>query len=363
MVEFLALKNKIRSVLASFYWDIGVDLGSSNIRIYLKDRGMVLEEPALLARKRRKRWTGLSAPKQKIVLPLAFGDKAKAIKSRESNGVEVVAPIERGVIADPEAAVSLLSYYLKMVYEIKSNYPKILKPRVVVGVPSNINSVQKRAFSSVFEAAGARKVHLVEQAVLVALGAGLPIARTASLMVVDVGGGKTEVSVVCLGRVVASRFLQLGGMDFDDQIVNFVKMKYGLLIGKNSAENLKIAWGNKDKEMLVRGRDLESHMPKTIKIGAWELSEALSLPLNRIVREVSVLLDEMGPDLVDDVLRRGIVLSGGGAKLAGLAGLIEKETKVNTRVADLPELMLIRGCGQVIESEDMNYQLKLVGGV
>lgn len=361
------IKSKIDQYVSSFSWDIGVDLGSSNILIYLKDRGVIVDEPTMMARQKKKRWTGLSAPKSNYTGPIAYGTKAKEMLNREPKQIEVVSPIKNGVISDLEAAESLISYYLKLVYEIPSKYPKIFKPRVIVGVPSSINQVQKRAVKSIFLTAGARDVVLVEEAVLAAVGLGLPADSSSGLVIVDIGGGKTEVSVVSMGGVVVGRGIKTAGDDLDNSIMNYVKMKYGLLIGPNSAEKLKMEVGNlntvnqKEKRAAIaRGRDLETGLPKSIKIGENEIREAISLEVSKIVKVVSSVLDETPPELMEDILKRGIVLLGNGAKIQGISNLIEAETKITTRIVDDAGLCVVKGCGELVQNTDLLNHIRLV---
>jgi rod shape-determining protein MreB and related proteins len=366
--KFGLLRNKVKDFLDLFSWEIGVDLGSSNTLIYLKDRGVIIDEPTMIARQKKKRWTGLSAPKSKKSGPIAFGFKAKEMLNREPKQIEVVSPIKNGVISDLEALESLISYYLKLVYEIPSKYPKIFKPRVIVGVPSSINQVQKRAVKSVFLNAGAKEVVLLEEVVLAAIGIGLPINSSSGLVIVDVGGGKTEVSVISMGGVVVGRGIRMAGNDLDNSIINYVKMKYGILIGPNSAERIKMEVGNLNKDgdkktALVRGRDLESGLPKTVKITETEVGEAMAMELTKIVKLVSTVLDETPPELMEDILKRGIVIIGNGGKINGLASLIEAETKIFTRVLEEAGMMVIKGCGELIQNREVLKQVKLVSGL
>jgi rod shape-determining protein MreB len=355
--SFFKIKEKVSDFVGLFSWDIGVDLGSNNTLIYLKERGVIVDEPTMLARHKRKRWTGLSAPKINNKRPIAFGFKAKEMWNREPRQIEVISPLKNGIISDLEGLESLIAYYLKLVYEVPSKYPKIFKPRVIVGVPSYINQVQKRAVKSVFMAAGAREVILIEEVILAAVGLNLPIDSSSGLVVVDMGGGKTEVSVVSMGGVVVGKGIKTAGADLDNAIINYVKMKYGVLIGQNSAEKIKIENNN---EGLIRGRDLETGLPKSIKINQSEVREAISLEIGKIVKLVSMVLDETPPELMEDILKRGIVLVGNGAKIKGLADLIETETKICTRVADDAGLAIIRGCGQLIENKKLLGQIRLV---
>jgi len=357
---FKNIKDEIIKLLTSLSWEIGVDLGSSNTLIYLKDRGVIVDEPTMLARQRKRRWTGLSAPKVTKSGPIAFGFKAKSMLNREPKQIEVISPIKNGIISDLEGLENLISYYLKLVYEIPSKYPKLLKPKVIVGVPSSINQVQKRAVRSIFLNSGAREVILVEEAVLAAIGAGLPTDTSTGLVVVDVGGGKTEVSVVSMGGVVVGRGIKTAGNDLDLGLINYIRMKYGVLIGQNSAERIKC---EDKKTVLVRGRDLETGLPKSINLTENEIKEAIGMEVSKIVKLVSLVLDETPPELMDDILKRGILLVGNGSKIVGLEKLIESETKIFTRVLDEPGLAVIKGCGELVQNRELLKQIKLVSGV
>lgn len=358
MIKFSNIKNKAKLLVSNFSWDVGVDLGSSNTLVFLKDRGVVIDEPTMLVRPKKKRWTGLSAPKNNYRTPIAFGFKAKEMLNREPNQIEVVSPIKNGVISDLEALENLIAYYLKLIYEIPSSYPKFFKPRMVVSVPSYINQVQRRALKSVFLNAGAREVVLVESAVLAAIGIGLSTDSSAGLMIVDIGGGKTEVSVVSMGGVVVGRGIKTAGNDFDESIINYIKMKYGILIGGNSAEKIKM---NIDKEIsLVRGRDLETGLPKSVKLTNNEVREAVALDMAKIVRLVSLILDETPPELMEDILKRGISLVGNGAKIDGISALIESKTKIFCRLVEGGDMAIIKGCGELIQNRKLLGQIKLV---
>ena len=357
MKSFIKIKEKFFALTDSFSWDIGIDLGTNNTLIYLKDRGVVIDEPTMIARQKRKRWTGLSAPKLKDSRPVAYGLKAKMMWNREPKQIEVINPLKNGIISDLGSLESLMAYYLKLVYEVPSKYPKIFKPNVVIGVPSFINQVQKRAIRSVMISSGARKVTLVEEVVLAALGVNLPIDTAGGLVVVDIGGGKTEASVISMGGVVVGRGIKTAGADMDNALVNYIRLKYGLLIGPNTAEKVKI---EENGDGLIRGRDLETGLPKTIKLLPSEVGEAIALDLNKIIKLVTSVLDETPPELMEDILKKGILLVGNGAKTNGLAEMIEAQTKICTRVAQEPGLAVIKGCGQLIENKNLLKQIKLV---
>ena len=370
MKIFPRIKRELAELMANFYWDIGVDLGTSNSLFYLRDRGVVIDEPTMLARLKKKRWTGLSAPKMKGSLPIAYGFKAKEMYNREPKQIEVVLPMKNGIISDLEAVENLMAYYLKLIYEIPCKYPKIFKPRVMVSVPGSISDVQKRAVRSVFMEAGAREVLLIEGIVLAAVGLGLPMEQSTGLMVVDIGGGKTEVGVVSMGGVVVGKGIKTSGNDLDVAVINYVKMKYGLLIGQNTAEKAKIDLGNvwektsgDSKNVIIRGRDLENGLPKTVKLGESEIREAIVMEVAKIVKLIKEELDETPPELMEDLLKRGIVLVGNGANLKGLDRLVEKETKISTRVADEAGLSVIKGCGELMENPEIFEMIRVVSGL
>jgi rod shape-determining protein MreB and related proteins len=364
VIKFSKVKGEIVKLLTGFSWDIGIDLGSSNTRIYLKDRGIVIEEPTMLVRQRKKRWAGLSAPKSNFKMPIAFGFKAKEMLNREPKQIEVISPIRNGIITDLESLESLITYYLKLIYEIPSGYPKIFKPRLVVGVPSCINQVQKRAFRSIFLKSGVREVVLIESSVLSAIGLGLPIDSSAGLVLVDIGGGKTEVSVISMGGVVIGRGIKTAGDDFDENIVSYVKMKYGILIGTGSAERIKISMGSRGNDIgLVRGRDLETGLPRSVRLTADEIKEAVALEMAKIVKLVSSVLDETPPELMEDILKRGIVLVGNGSQIEGMSDLIESKTKIFVRLVDDGGLAVVRGCGELVQNRNLLNRVKLVSGV
>jgi len=361
--------NKIQKLIANFYWDVGIDLGTNNTLIYLRGKGIVLNEPTMLARVKRRRFMGLSAPRTGRARPVAFGLKAKEMWNREPKHLEVISPLKNGIVSDMEGLEMLLDYYLKLIYEIPSSYPKIFKPRVIVSVPGTITEVQKRAVKTIISAAGAREVILIEGLILAALGVGLTTEKTDGVVIVDVGGGKTEAGVVSMGGLVIGRGIQVGGNEIDKAVMNYVRMKYNILVGPNSCERLKIDIGNLNAETeskktgLIRGRDVETGLPKGIRISESEVREAVILEVQKVIKLVSSVLDETPPELMEDVLKRGIILTGGSAGIKGFDSLIEKETKINTRVVEEPNLCVIRGIGELIENPDRLKTVRLVGGI
>lgn len=337
-------------ILENFYWEIGVDLGSSNIKIYTKGKGIIVDEPSMVARLKKKK-NGTN----KILI---YGQKAKEMVNREPKQIEVVAPIKRGVIADLVTAEALVAYFMKLAGEIPSLYPKILKPRVIVGVPGTMSNVQKRAFRTIFSQVGVAKITLVESGVLGVLGSGFKLEENNGVLFLDIGGGKTEASLVSMGGVVISRALEMGGSDFDESIINYIKMKYGLLIGKNTAEKVKMEMGG-----VIRGRDLESSLPKSIRLRAEEIREATALNVKRIVNLVKVLLDEMPTEMTDDVLKRGVIMSGGGALFSGIDKAIEEEVKINAVVVNNPNYGVVKGEGELLENKNWFQKIKLISNI
>ncbi|RLC35598.1 hypothetical protein DRH14_00455 [Candidatus Shapirobacteria bacterium] len=361
-----SLKQKIDEFLSRFSVDIGVDLGTSNTLFYLKDKGIVIEEASLLARRKLKRWTGLSAPTRKKVRIIAYGQRAREMVDREAKQIEVIRLMKRGVVSDLEALENYLDYYLKLIYEIPSRGLKLFKPRIIVGVPGSLTDVERRAVRSVFLALGVKKLFLVEQSLLAGIGMGLSTKSSSALLIVDVGGAKTEASIVSSEGMVLTKSLKFGGDDWDDAIVSFLKMKYGMLISRGRAEKVKREIGcvwerkeGKEKVSVVRGRDLGTALPRSLRLRESEVKEALMMLAMRMVALVKELLDQMPEEVSDDVLNNGIRLVGGGAKLRGLDKLIEKESGVPTGLIKGAELGVIRGCEKLIKDGDFLEKVKV----
>jgi len=362
-VKVPGLKFNLGEFFNNFGMDLGVDFGSCNTLVYLKGRGVVIEEPTVVARQKKKRWVGLTAPKNKMLLPIAYGDKAKEMRSREPKFIEVVDPVKNGIVSDLESAEHFASYLMKLIFEIPCAYPKVFKPNILVAVPNSITNVQKRALGYVFESVGGREVTLIEEAILAVMGLELPIEGSMGVLILDVGGGKTEAAIVASGGIVVEKSIKTGGIEFDEAIINYIKIKYGMLIGPVSAERIKIAsLGGKDNSQteILRGRELESGLPKSIKVKPDEIEEAVSMLLKKIVRMVSELLDEAPPELVEDILKTGIILVGGGASIKQLKATIEEETKINVEIAENPSWSVIKGLGQIVENREILKKIKLI---
>jgi rod shape-determining protein MreB len=340
-----------REIIDNLALQMGMDLGSCNTLIYLKDRGVVVEEPSVIARIKKKRW-------QKEGRLLAVGARAKEMAEKEPRSVEVVWPIRGGLVDDYQAMVAMMEKYLKLVYEVPVRGVAVLRPSVVVAVPGLMTDVQLRAVTAILTGLGVGRVVLVNAAVVAGIGSGT-LSDRFSGVVVDVGGGKTAVSVVSSGGVIVERNIETGGNSIDEAIVSFVKMKHGMLIGRVTAEKIKLRLDN----MVIRGRDLESGLPKSVMIGVAETSEAIALELTKIVRTLRSVLDEAPPEITNEVVKQGILLVGRGALTKGLKMMIETETRINCLpVDDGPGMAVIKGLAMLVEDKDLRERVKLVSG-
>ena len=319
--------------------DIGVDLGTANILVYLKGSGIVLREPSVVAIDRNT---------NKI---LAIGEEAKTMLGRTPGNIVAIRPLREGVIADYDMTQSMLENVIQRV----AGKSLFFKPRVVICIPSGVTTVEKRAVLEAAIQSGASKTYLVEEPIAAAMGAGLEISESRGAMVVDIGGGTTDIAVMSLGGVVVSDSLRVGGDKFDEAIVRFVKKEHNVLIGEPTAEEIKIKVatvfkGNRQAEIQVRGRDLVSGLPTTIKLTSEEIYRALQEPVATLVSCVRSVLEKTPPELSSDIIDRGIVLTGGGALLDGMAELLQAETGIVTIVADNPLECVAVGTGKVLSS-------------
>ncbi len=319
--------------------DIGVDLGTANILVYLKGSGIVLREPSVVAIDRNT---------NKI---LAIGEEAKTMLGRTPGNIVAIRPLREGVIADYDITQSMLENVIQRV----AGKSLFFKPRVVICIPSGVTTVEKRAVLEAAIQSGASKTYLVEEPIAAAMGAGLEISESRGAMVVDIGGGTTDIAVMSLGGIVVSDSLRVGGDKFDEAIVRFVKKERNVLIGEPTAEEIKmkvatVFKGNRQAEIEVRGRDLVSGLPTTIKLTSEEIYRALQEPVSMLVSCVRSVLEKTPPELSSDIIDRGIVLTGGGALLDGMAELLQAETGIVTIVADSPLECVAVGTGKVLSS-------------
>ncbi len=331
--------------------DLAIDLRTANTLVFVRGRGIVMNEPSVVAVQKDGR--GI----KKI---LAVGKEAKNMLGRTPGSITAVRPLKDGVIADFEITEAMLRYFIQKA----NNHRTMIKPRVIVCIPSGVTEVEKRAVRESAESAGAREVFLIEEPMAAAIGAGLPITEPSGSMIVDIGGGTTEVAVISLAGIVYSKSVRVGGDKMDEAIVGFMKRKYNLLIGERTAEEIKIRIGiaypeENIRTMHVKGRDLVAGIPKTIEITSEEVREAISEPVNMIVNAVRVALEQTPPELAADIVDKGIVLAGGGALIKNLDVLLREETGLPIMIADDPLCAVVLGSGKALEQIDILSQIKL----
>ena len=330
------------SILGVFSNDLAIDLGTANTCVYLKGKGLVLREPSVVAVKKDNRGN-------KVVL--AVGHDAKRMLGRVPGNIEAIRPMKDGVIADFEVTEAMLRHFIAKAL----NTRRIVRPRIMICVPTGITQVEKRAVRESAESAGAREVYLIEEPMAAAIGADLPIQEPISNMVVDIGGGTTEVAVISLSGIVYSRSVRVGGDKMDEAIMTHVKRKYNMLIGETSAEIIKIKIASAyplepEEEMQVKGRDLVTGIPQNITITSTEVRKAISEQVESIVQAVRFALEQTPPELAADIVDRGIVLTGGGALLKGLDQLLREETSLPITVVEDPLSTVVLGTGKALDN-------------
>ncbi|MBM4142932.1 MAG: rod shape-determining protein [Lentisphaerae bacterium] len=331
--------------LSLFSNDIGIDLGTANTLVYVKDRGIVLREPSVVA---------VQAGTKRI---LAVGEEAKRMLGRTPGNIVAIRPMKAGVIADFEITEAMLRYFIKKVH----NHRKMVRPRIIIAVPSDITEVEKRAVKDSATHAGAREVFLIEEPMAAAIGVGLPVQEPAGNMIVDIGGGTTEVALISLAGIVFSRTVRVGGDEMDECIVQYMKRVYNLMIGERTAEELKISMGSaypveEETSAEVKGRDLVAGLPKTLTITSAEVREALQEPVSAIIDAIRITLERCPPELSADLVDRGMILAGGGALLTGIDKLIAEQTGLPVHLADDPLSAVAEGTGVVLN--ELNFLRK-----
>lgn len=344
------------SIWRFFSYDMGIDLGTANTLVYVAGKGIVIREPSVVARERKSK---------KI---LKVGKEAKNMIGRTPDEIEAVKPLEGGVIADFDVTCAMLSFYIKKIHKKYGAFFKIPRPRVVVGIPSGVTEVERRAVQDAALAAGARRVFLIEEPMAAALGAGLPIEDPKGQFLIDIGGGTTEIAVISLGGIVVERCLRVAGNEFDKAIINFLRLKHGLHIGSPTAEEIKISIGSarpfkKEKQFVVRGRSMEKGLPQSLRLTSIEVMEALGPVVQQIVNSAVETLEETPPELMADILKNGIVMAGGGSLLPGIDKVIAEATKMPVWVADDPLTCVVKGTAEVLENEKLLERVKVVGGL
>jgi rod shape-determining protein MreB len=333
----------LNSILGLFSQDVGIDLGTANTLVNVRNKGIVINEPSVVAIEKNTR---------KV---LAIGMDAKEMVGRTPANIVAIRPLRDGVISDFDVTERMLHYFIRKVHD-RSLLP-IVRPRVVVGIPSGVTEVEKRAVHDAALSAGAREAYLIEEPMAAAIGAGLPITESLGSMVVDIGGGTTEVAVIALGGIVVSRSLRMAGDAMDEDIIQYARQKYNLLIGERMAERVKITIGSayplpQEQTMTLQGRNLISGLPESIEVSSVEIREALANSVGIIVETVREAVDETPPELIADLMEQGIALAGGGALLQGLDQRLSDETKMRVYVAEDAMTCVARGAGAILEDLD-----------
>lgn len=339
----------LSNVLGWFSTDLAIDLGTANTLLYAKGRGIVCNEPSVVVMRRDNR---------KVI---AVGAEAKKMLGKTPADIEAIKPLKGGVIADFDSTQEMLKYFMKQAI----NRMTFSLPRVIIGVPSGITQVAQRAIKDSVKASGAREVYLVGEPIAAALGVGLPIGEPSGNMIVDIGGGTTDIAVISLDGVVCSKAIDVGGDKMDEVILDFIKRKYNLLIGDRTAEHIKITIGaayeteHDERTMEIKGRDIFSGIPKTMTIHQSEVREALADPVDAILDAIKMTLEDTPPELGADILDRGIVLAGGGALLGGLDKVIQSGIRIPIIVAEDPLGAVIRGVGKILDDLDLIKQVAM----
>ena len=329
--------------------DLGIDLGTANSLVYVKDRGIVLREPSVVAIQ-----TGTNRV-------LAVGEEAKRMLGRTPGNIVAIRPMKAGVIADFEVTEAMLRYFIRKAH----NRKWVVRPRIIISVPSGITEVEKRAVKDSATHAGAREVYLIEEPMAAAIGVGLPVQEPAGNMIVDMGGGTTEVAIISLAGIVLSRSVRVGGDEMDEAIVQYLKRVYNLMIGERTAEEIKITIGSayplgEEMSMEVKGRDLVAGLPKTLTITSEEIREALQEPVSATVEAIRITLERCPPELSSDLVDRGIVLAGGTSQLRGMDKLLAEQTGLPVHVAEDPLSAVAEGTGVVLH--ELNFLRKVSSG-
>ncbi len=336
-----------------FSRDLAIDLGTANTLIFVRGEGIVSNEPSVVAVQQDARGG------KKV---LAVGKQAKEMLGRTPGNIVAIRPMKDGVIADFEITAAMLRYFIQTAHNRKA----LVKPRIIIGIPSGITEVERRAVREAAESAGAREVYLIEQPMGAAIGAGLPITEPAGNMIVDIGGGTSDVAVISLAGIVYSRSVRVGGDKMDEAIIQHIKRKYNLLIGERTAELIKMSIGNayptdEVMTMEIKGRDLVAGVPRTLTVSSDEIRDALSEPVNAIVEAVKVTLERTPPELAGDIADRGIVLAGGGALLKNLDLLLREETGLPVFLAEDPLCSVVMGAGKTLEELEILRQVASQG--
>ena len=344
-----------------FSHDLGIDLGTANTLIYVQGKGILIREPSVIA---------IHKKSKKV---LAIGEEAKKMIGRTPASIVAIQPLTSGVISDFDSTEKMLKYYIEKVHQSSSKFPKIPRPRVVIGIPSSVTEVEEKAVVDAAKSAGARKAYLIEEPMAAAIGAGIDVLAPKGSLIVDIGGGTTEIAIISLGGIVNNISLKVAGYEFDQAIADYIRYNFNLLIGAKTAEDVKIKMtdlsviaqkiktqnsvnalsGESVNSIVVRGRNLKTGLPEEIKIDSNDITEALKRPIQIIIDGIKDIIENTAPELVSDVMKTGVVLAGGGALLKGLPEFMSSQLNAPVAVAKDPLTCVVRGCGIVLEDSSL----------
>jgi len=340
-------------------YNLGVDLGSSFVKIFAEGKGILFFEPVVIARQKKRDGQ-----------VLAVGKRARAMIGKEPKQIQIIEPIRHGVIADFDAGLVLSKHLFGLVRQTPGKWIKVIGPQVVTGVSSGATEVERRAVKAMMIKNGAREAFLIEKPIAAAIGIGLPIESSAGNLIIDIGGETTEMAIICLGGVVLSRCLPIGGKQMDEALISYLRLKHGILIGRLTGEKIREELATVSpkaavsrRQMVARGRDLESGLPKSVRISNDEVMEAVMPLVQKIILALSEMLEETPAELTDDILKAGIALTGGVAQMPGWKQLIEEETKMPVLVSKKPQESVARGCGKLLDNQPLLKRVKLVAGL
>lgn len=340
------------NLIGKFSHDLGIDLGTKNTLVYVEGKGIVINEPSVVAINKRTNEI------------LEVGEAAKKMVGKTPGHIEAIKPLVEGIISDFEVTEKMLKYFITKVHH--DNFALISRPRVVIGIPMDLTEVEKKAVEDAAKSAGARKVYLIEEAMAAAIGARLPVTEATATMIVDIGGGTTEIAVISLGGVVTWKSLKAAGNEFDNNIIEYVREEFNVLIGEQLAESIKIAVGSAvpleaPQEIEIRGRDLVTGLPKALMASDKQIREAISRTVIKIIDNIKTILETTPPELVSDIYERGLFLSGGGALLRGLDQAISTATKIPVKIVDDPLTCVARGTGILLANNELLEKVLLPG--
>ena len=342
------------NILSYFSYDIGIDLGTANVLVFVKGRGILVREPSVVAIHKKTKEV------------LAVGVEAKRMLGKTPQNILAIRPLRNGVISDFSAAEKMIAYFISLVHKMPSKFPKIPRPRVVIGVPSGVTSVERKAVVDAAKHAGAREGFLLEEPMAAAIGAGLPITEPKGTMIVDMGGGTSEIAVLSLGGVVVSKSIKVAGDELDQEIVMYAKNKHNLLLGERSAEEIKLAIGNVAElegeshyKSVMRGRDLKTGLPKSVEVTPEDIREVLRPAILRVISVVKDAIEDTPAELMSDIVKDGMVLAGGTSQLRGLEKFMGQELRLPVRTAEDPMTCVVKGCSAVLSDRGLLARVKI----